>query len=145
MPEEIRAPDAYLQYVVPSLVSVLLFPEALAEQRIHGQNFYTSASKDPGEAARLHYAAVCATATFHLRKEHPLLASMAWKQYGWILYQLKSCRSEESRAREADIRTRYSVMDQTLWCYVCVAGVFTKTLLKARLHKLKCLIEGSFI
>jgi glycosyltransferase involved in cell wall biosynthesis len=144
MPEEIRAPDAYLRIVAASLVPVLLLPEALAEQRIHGQNFYTLACEDPGKAARFHCAAVGATVTFHLRKEHPPLARMAWKQYGYLLYQFRSCRTEESRAKESKIRDRYSVIDYTPSCIFYVAAVFTKTLIIDHLQKLRCLIEGLF-
>jgi hypothetical protein len=130
MPEDIRAPDAYLRFVALSLAPVLLLPETLAKQRIHGRNFYTLAVEDPAEAARLHCALVRATVAFHLRKEHPLLSRLAWKQYARLRYQIRSCRSEEARAVKAEIRARYSVIDHTPSCIVCVAGVFTKAFVR---------------
>ena len=131
MPEEIRiTADNYLKFVALSLAPALLLPEALAKQRIHGRNLYTLDVTDPREAARLRCAIVQATIAFHLRKQHPSLARMAWKQYGWILYQLRSCRSEESRAVKAEIRARYGVVDHTPSCLVCVAGAFTKAFVR---------------
>jgi glycosyltransferase involved in cell wall biosynthesis len=144
MPGQIRAPDAYLRIVASSLAPVLLLPEALAEQRIHGQNFYTLANEDPGKAARLHCASVSATVTFHLRKEHPCLSRLAWKQYGYLLYQFMSCRTKESRAIEKDIRARYSVLEWTPLCMFYVLGVFTKMLVIDLFHRLKCMSEGLF-
>jgi glycosyltransferase involved in cell wall biosynthesis len=146
MPEEIRVTaDNYVEAVVLSLVPVLLLPESLAKQRIHGANFYSVANEEPGVAARLHCTAVDATVTFHLRKEHPHLARMAWRRYGRILYQLWRCRSEKSRAIEAEIRARYSVIDFTPWCIVYVGRGFVRTFVEGLVRELKRLSVGSFI
>ncbi len=146
MPEEIRVTaDNYLEAVVLSLVPALLLPEALATQRIHSANFYTVANQQPRGGARLHCAMVDATVTFHLRKEHPLLARMAWKRYGRMLYQLWRCRSEESRAIEAEIRTRYSVIDFTPRCIVYVGRGFVRTFVEGFMRKFKRLSVGFFI
>lgn len=146
MPEEIRVTaDNYLEAVVLSLVPALLLPEALATQHVRGRNLYTLATKDPGQAARLHCAMIDATVAFHLRKQHPLLARMAWKQYGRILFKLWWCRTEKSRAIEAEIRARYSVIDYTPRCIVDVGGGFVGAFVGAPVHKLKRISEGFFI
>jgi glycosyltransferase involved in cell wall biosynthesis len=129
MPEEIRVTaDNYLKLVVMSLVPALLLPETLAKQRIHGRNLYTLDTEDAGEPARIRCAMINARIAFHLRKEHPLLARLAWRQYGRMLYQLRSCRSGESRAVKEEIRARYSVIDHTPSCIINVAGAFMKAL-----------------
>ncbi len=135
MPEEIRiTADNYLKLAVPSLAPALLVPEILATQRIHGRNLYTLATTDRGEAALLRCVVVNAMIGFHLGKEHPSLARLAWKQYGWLLCQIVLCRSKEARTVEVMVRARYSVMDLTPACFFYVLGSFTKGLVRVFLQ-----------
>jgi glycosyltransferase involved in cell wall biosynthesis len=127
IPDEIRvSADNYLKWAVLSLFPVLLVPETPAKQRIHGSNLYTTAPKDRGEAGRLRLAMANATVAFHMKKQHPHLKKLAWKQYGRILYSLRSCKSQESKAIENDIRARYSVVENSPSCFFYMAAAFTK-------------------
>lgn len=128
IPEAIRVcTDNFLKWVTLSLFPVLMVTEFLAKQRIHGSNLYTIAAETGDATAKLRLAKVNATLTYHMKQEHPHLTKLAWKQYGCILYQLWSCRSEESRAIETEIRSQYSVMDLTPSCFAYVAAAFAKT------------------
>ena len=127
MPEEIRiTADAYLRVVAASLTPILLLPEPLAIQRIHGLNLFTLANEDKGKDALFRCTSIHAVITFHLRKEHPSLSRLAWKQYGYLLYQFMACRTKESRKVERDIRNRYSVLEWNPLCILLVFGVFAK-------------------
>jgi glycosyltransferase involved in cell wall biosynthesis len=128
IPEEIRVgADNYLKWVGLSLFPVLLLPEAPAKQRIHGGNLYTIANEDKSDEDRIRCAMFNATLTFHLKKEHPHLARLAWKQYGRILYSFRSCGSGKSRqAMATEIRARYSVMEFNPECIFYTVAAFTK-------------------
>jgi glycosyltransferase involved in cell wall biosynthesis len=127
MPEEIRVgTDNYLKWVGLSLFPALVEPRFLARQRIHGNNAFTILAENGGAEARLRIARQNATVTFHMKKEHPHLKKLAWKQYGRILYGLRSCNSEESKAIESDIRSRYSVAESGPSCFFYIAAAFTK-------------------
>lgn len=127
IPEVIRVgTDNFLKWVALSLFPVLLVPELLGRQRIHGSNVGTILSETGGAEARLRLAPQNATITFHMKKEHPHLKRLAWKQYGRILYGLRSCKSDEARRLESEIRSRYSVTERSPSCFFYVAAAFTK-------------------
>jgi len=135
MPEELQGqPDNYVKFVALSLATALLAPESLAIQRIHDRNHYTSCCKDSSEGTRLRQLRLSAEVGYHLRRDHPLLSRLAWKQYGRILYQLASAKSEKARAVKAEIKERYSVVDRSLTCFFYVAAAFTKASVKGLLQ-----------
>jgi glycosyltransferase involved in cell wall biosynthesis len=127
LPEEIRMGiDNYLKWVTLSLFPVLLIPEFLGRQRIHGTNAGTILAETGGAEARIRLAAQNATVTFHMKKEHPHLKKLAWKQYGRILSGLRSTKSQEARAIEKDIRARLSVVETSPECFFYVVAAFSK-------------------
>ncbi len=137
IPEEIRVgTDNYLKWVILSLFPVLLVPEFLARQRIHGMNAATIAAETGGAEARVRLAKLNATISFHMRKQHPHLTKLAWKQYGRVLHGLRSVKSQESRVIEDDIRAHYSVMENSPACFFYVAAAFTKASVEDLLRKL---------
>jgi glycosyltransferase involved in cell wall biosynthesis len=136
LPSEIRMGiDNYLKWVIMSLYPVLLVPDVLAKQRIHGSNAGTILARTGGAEARVGLATQNATITFHMKKEQPHLKKLAWKQYGRILYGLRSCKSKEARAIEHSIRSRYSVVESSPSCAFYVAAAFTKAYVEDLLHK----------
>lgn len=127
LPEGIRMGiDNYLKWVSLSLAPVLVIPERLAKQRIHGGNAGTILAETGGKRARVRQAKQNATVTFNLKRDHPYLAKLAWKQYGRILYGLRSCRSEESRDIERDIRSTCSVFETLPSCVFYISAAFAK-------------------
>ena len=136
MPSEIRiGADNYLKWVILSLCPVLKVPEFQARQRIHGRNAGTVVCEAGGTEARIRLATQSAQVVFHMKKEHPHLAKLAWKLYGRILYGLRSCKSEEAREIENDIRAHYSVVERTPSCFFYVAASFAKAFLEDILSK----------
>lgn len=125
IPEALRInADQFLRPVVLSRTPVVLLPEPLALQRLHGDNLYTLANEDPSEVARLHCAQVRALVFFHLGRAHPALARLVWKAYAWNLYQVWSCQSVRSSALLHDLRKRYNVMNGTAVCLCYVVATF---------------------
>lgn len=136
IPDEIRlGSDNYLKWVILSMSPVLQVPEFLSTQRIHGDNGYTTIAECGGAEARVRLATQNATITFHMKKEQPHLKKLAWKQYGRILYGLRSCKSKEARAIEHSIRSRYSVVEANPSCAFYVAAAFTKAYVEDLLGK----------
>ena len=136
LPAEIRMGiDNYLKWVTFSLFPVLLLPESLAKQRIHGRNAGTLLYEAGGKEARIRLATQNAKVIFHLKKNHPHLAILAWKFYGRILYGLRSCKSEQAREIEDDIRARFSVAEKTPSCFFYIAASFTKAFIEDILGK----------
>jgi glycosyltransferase involved in cell wall biosynthesis len=136
IPEVIRVgTDNFLKWVTLSLFPVLMVPECLAKQRIHGSNLYTIAAETGDANAKLRLATTNATLTYNMKKEHPHLTRLAWKQYGRIIYGLRSCKSEEARRIENDIRARYSVIERSPSCFFYVAAAFTKAYVEDVLGK----------
>ena len=135
MPEEVRGqPDNYIKFVALSLAQVLLVPEALTAQRIHDWNRYTSSCYDDGETARVNRVWLNAEVTFYLKKCYPQLSALAWKQYGRILYQLMSLRSQDSRWVRREIRSQFNVLEFSPRCLFYVGGTFTKAFLRGCLY-----------
>jgi glycosyltransferase involved in cell wall biosynthesis len=127
LPKAIRVGiDAYIKCVLQSLFPVFVVPEFPAKQRIHGSNVGTILAETGGPEARVRLATQNATIAFHMKKEHPHLTKLAWKQYGRILYELRSCKSEESRMIENNIRARYSVAEKSPSCLFYMGAAFTK-------------------
>ncbi len=130
MPEEVRiCADAYLSAVARSLTLVLQTPERLGKQRLHGENLYTG-TEQAGEAGKLYRALVAAQIAFEIRKRYPHLKRVAWRHYGWVLFQLTSAKSEKARAVKAEIMSRYSVLERSPACLYNVAGSFTKNFVR---------------
>jgi glycosyltransferase involved in cell wall biosynthesis len=131
MPAEIRVcTDNYLKWVILSLFPVLQVPEFRAKQRIHGNNAFTIAAETGMKEARIRLATQNATVSFYMQKKHPHLRKLAWKQYGRLLYLLKSSRSAEARAAENHIRANYSVIETNPSCFFYVAALFMKAFLE---------------
>ena len=127
IPEDIRiGTDNYLKWVILSLAPVLTVPELLAKQRIHGDNVATILAESGGKDARVRLALYNAKLTYHMSKQHPHLTKLAWKQYGRILYGLRSSRTEESRLVEEEIRTSYNVAQNSASCLFYTMAAFTK-------------------
>lgn len=125
-PRELRlGVDNYVKWVCLSLFPVLLVPEFLGKQRIHGNNAGTIEAETGGMEGRVKLAAQDAAITFHMKKNHPHLSKLAWKQYGRLLYMLKSSKLPAARAMENEIRDRYSVVDKTVTCAFYVLAAFT--------------------
>jgi len=121
------AADNYLKAVAVSLTPALLMPSRMAKQRIHGENVYTSTGdRQAGETGKLLRTLRDAQVVFEIKKRHPKLRRLAWRRYGWILYQLKSAKSEKARSMKAEIRSRYSVLDLSLASFINVGGAYTK-------------------
>jgi glycosyltransferase involved in cell wall biosynthesis len=127
LPKEIRMGiDNYLKWVCLSLVPILLVPEFLGKQRIHGDNAGTIATETGGKKGQLRLARQNAAISFYMKRDHPHLSKLAWKQYGRLLYLLKSSKSAEARAIENEIRTRYSVVERSAACAFYVSAAFAK-------------------
>lgn len=131
MPEEIRlTADNYLKFVALSVTPALQIPESLARQRIHDRNLYTGARADPDQSALLKRIRVSSQIAFHLKRMHPGLARLVWKQYGRVLHQLARSRTEEASAVKADIKSRYNVLEWSPECFFYVGGAYTKAFLR---------------
>lgn len=133
VPEDIRVcTDNYLKWVTLSLYPVLMVPEFLSKQRIHGTNLGTLDAEAKNADAKVRVAAQTAPITFHMKRQHPGLTKLSWKQYGRILYAFKARKSAHVEALEKDIRARYSVVDRTPACFFYVAAAFTKAYVEDR-------------
>jgi glycosyltransferase involved in cell wall biosynthesis len=132
VPEQILVgTDNYLKIAILSLFPVLQVPDALAKQRLHGDNRYTMGH---GADKRLAVAQVDAILAFYLKKNYPHLGRLAWKQYGRVLHSLRSCGTAEARRIEHDIRASYSVIDSHPECLFYVAAAYTKAATEAALR-----------
>jgi glycosyltransferase involved in cell wall biosynthesis len=133
-PKELRiGVDNYLKWVCLSLFPVLVVPDLLSKQRIHGNNAWTIEAETGGSKGRMKLAAKDAAISFHMKRNHPHLSKLAWKQYGRLLYLLKSNKSEEARAIENEIRTRYSVVEKSAACAFYVSAAYVKALVEDKL------------
>lgn len=130
MPEEfVTAADNYVKLAALTLTPILQVPQALGRQRIHGQNYYTSAMMHNG-ADTCRRALITARIGFHAKERYPALKKLIWKQYGRILYELTRVGTEEARAVKADIKSRYSVVEPSATCLLYVGGAFTRALVR---------------
>ena len=118
--------DNYMKYVTLSRYPVLLTPEQLTVQRIHGSNAGTILQESGATAGLVKLARQSARTTFHVNKDHPHLKRLTWKQYGRVLYILRSARTAESKAAEAEIRARYSVVEKSPECLFYVGAAYAK-------------------
>ena len=131
LPREIRiGVDNYIKWVLLSLFPVLIVPEKPAKQRIHGRNAGTIIAETGGALARVRLATQDAIIAYHMKKSQPHLRKLAWKQFGRILYGLRSCKTAESREVERNIRKNYSVIEASPLCFFYVAAAFTKAYAK---------------
>ena len=133
-PAELRIGiDNYLKWVCLSLFPVLLVPEFLSKQRIHGSNAGTIEAETGGKQGQLRLARQSAAISYYMKRDHPHLSKLAWKQYGRLLYLLKSNKSEEARPIENEIRMRSSVFESSAACAFYVFAAYAKALMEDKL------------
>ena len=138
MPSEMRVgTDNYMKWIILSLVPVLLSPELLTKQRIHSRNLMTTVVEGGGKEARVLFAMNSAIITYHMKMQHRQLKKLAWKQYGRLLYGLRSAKSEQSLAIEKKIRQHYSVVELNPVCIFLVGAAFAKAYAEDLLQALK--------
>lgn len=131
MPEEIRiTADNYIKAAAFLLTLVLQIPDRLGVQRIHDRNFFTTSYFDTSESAFLYRTRVSAQIVFHLKREHPHLKRLVWKQYGRNFYELTLLRSNNSRELRREIGLRFNVLEFSPQCLFYVAGAFAKAFVK---------------
>lgn len=123
--------DNYIKVAALSLAPVLLIPELLATQRIHGNNLYTQLGYR-GEM-KLEWHLVRARVAFLLKERYPFLAKLVWKQYGRTLGQLSNSDSPHAKSILRQIRAEYSPFEYSLLCWFYISGAFMKSLVKHRL------------
>ncbi len=127
LPEDINMGiDNYMKWAVLSRYPVLLTPELLTTQRIHGSNAGTMLQEAGGTEGLIKLARQSARTSFHINRDFPHLKRLTWKQYGRTLYHLRASRSAQSKAIEKEIRDRYSVFENNPACLFYVAGAFAK-------------------
>ena len=127
LPEDINMGiDNYMKWAALSMYPVLLTPELLTVQRIHGTNAGTMLQEAGGTEGLIKLARQSARTSFHVNRAFPHLKRLTWKQYGRTLYTLRASRSDQSRSIERDIRERYSVFENNPECLFYVAGAFAK-------------------
>lgn len=126
MPEEIRiTADNYLKPAILAFAPVLLAPAVLAFQRIHGRNLYTV--NEVKESSRIGQTKIAAITAYYLKERHPCLAPLCWRQFGRILYELRSPAASRERS---EITLRYSVMNKTPRCLAYVTAAYLKASLR---------------
>jgi glycosyltransferase involved in cell wall biosynthesis len=122
--------DNYIKFAALSLTPVLLVPEPLATQRIHGENLYTQLAHR--SEVRPEWQLVRARVAFDLKDRYPFLARLAWRQYGRILFQLSSSGSPDAKLMLRRIRAEYSPFEYSPSCCFYVCAAFFKSLLSNR-------------
>lgn len=138
MPTDVRVgTDNYMKWVLLSLAPVLVSPATLAVQRIHGKNLMTTVVEGGGNEARVLFAKNSAVLTYQMKQQHPHLRKLAWKQYGRLLYGLRSAASVESRAIERDIRRNYSAAEYHPESMFYVGAAYAKALAEDMLKKIR--------
>jgi glycosyltransferase involved in cell wall biosynthesis len=120
--------DNYIKFAALSLTPVLLLPELLATQRIHGENLYTGLGHR--SEVKPEWQLVRARVAFHLKDRYPFLARLAWKQYGRILFQLSSSGSPDAKRIRRQIRSEYSFFEYSPLCWFYISGAFVKSLVR---------------
>jgi glycosyltransferase involved in cell wall biosynthesis len=120
------AADNYVKVAALGLSPVLLVPEVLAKQRLHGRNRYTGQAET--EDGKLMRALGTAQVAYHIRQRFPLLARLAWKEYGRALCMLALRRSQESDQMRDYIRSNYSLLEYSPSALFFVGGAFFKKL-----------------
>jgi glycosyltransferase involved in cell wall biosynthesis len=123
--------DNYIKFAALSFTSVLLLPELLATQRIHGENLYTGLSH--GSEMKPELQLVRARVAFHLKDRYPCLSRLVWKQYGRMLFQLSSSGSPDAKSILRKIRAEYSPFEYSPLCWFYISGAFVKGLVRAAL------------
>jgi len=119
--------DNYIKIAALSLTPVLLIPERLATQRIHGENLYSRLG-DKGET-KLEWYLVRARIAFRLKERYPSLSKLVWKQYGRMLFQLSNSKSPGAKRILEQVRADFSPFEYSPVCCFYVCGAFFKSLL----------------
>jgi glycosyltransferase involved in cell wall biosynthesis len=112
MPEDITiTADNYVKLAALGLAKVLLIPDALATQRLHGRNAYTRPS-DSQDMSILE-ASVNIRIACRLRERFPSLRRLAWKQSGRAVGSLLSSGTHEARQALRDACKECKVLEFT--------------------------------
>jgi glycosyltransferase involved in cell wall biosynthesis len=141
IPEEIRiTADNYIKIAALSLTPVLLIPDQLAVQRIHGGNSYTRSTHT--DETRLEQCQIGAKIAFHLKQRFPYLSKLAWKQYGRVLFQLSTSESPNAKRILEQVRSDYSPFEYSPLCCFYILGAFMKCLVRNSLRTYQ--VQGRF-
>lgn len=136
MPEDIHiTADNYIKIVALSLAPVLLIPDQLANQRIHGTNAYTGLTHSREKLLKQCY--IGSQIAFHLKSRFPHLSRLAWKQYGRTVAELSADPAADASRLLSQIQRDYSPFEYSPLCCMCVASAYVKASIRRwyRHHK----------
>ena len=129
VPQETRQQaDRFIKWGAVALTPVLVIPEFLSTQRIHGRNCYTDRPKT--EDFILADCVMGAGLAYRMKERFPALDKIAWKTYGAIAYRLMALRSKKAKEVRDVVRLEYGLLEWSLPSLYNVGGAFVAALVR---------------